>query len=119
MNDINKQEIIDKYSKIDLRLLRKDYSFFWLPFFSFTVPFLGCVVIFHYADSESRWIGFAFLLLILSIYGFYLVLRPLILRILIPVILFFFEFMSILFKGLHFMFIEIAEYLDKKIKESI
>jgi len=79
------KENIDKYPKVNLKQLKYDYHDSWLPFLFFIIPLAGAFCIFYFASSESKWIGFGFLFIFWSLYGFYLIMRPILLRIIIPI----------------------------------
>lgn len=115
MEEIIEEKNITKYSEFNLKQLKYDYRDFWLHFLFFIIPFAGTFCIFHFVDSKSKWIGFGFILIMWALYGFYLITRPLILRILIPIIMFFLRVIILLLKLLQYLFVGLAEYLEKKL----
>jgi succinate-acetate transporter protein len=117
MNNLSEKETIEKYSQFNVKQLRKDYNDFWISFIFFIVPLIGMYCIFHFVNHNSNWIGIGFILGIWALYGFYLVTRPLIIRIFIPLLLSFLAVIAIFIKGIQYVFALVGEYIEKKIEK--
>lgn len=113
------KEDVDTYSLFSLRQLRNDYRpivLFLFYFLAFLIPSLLTYAIFHYADSHSKWIGFAFLTGLWAVVGLFLLIRPVILRIIIPLFLFILQMITGIITILQVAIVTFAEYIEKQIK---
>lgn len=119
MKQLIKEEKIAKYSEFNLKQMKDDYRNFRFPqFLYFIILIGGTYCIFHFADSDSRWIYLGFVLILLPLYGFCIIISPLILRIIIPLMMF---LVSLIFFFLIFfqtLFVDLAGYIEKNLNKS-
>lgn len=110
---------VDKYSFFSLKQLRSDYQhilIFLFYFIAFLIPSVLTYIIFHYADSHSKWIGFGFFTGLWAVVGLFLLIRPVILRIIIPMFLFILQMIIGIITIFQVAIVTFAEYIEKQIK---
>lgn len=117
MND-RIEDCIKKYSIINLKQLKEDFRENWkVPLIMFMVPTVVSMLIFRFADKGSQVIGLGFLFGLWAIYGFFLLTKPIYLRVIIPVLISIIQVFIFLIMAFQYFLASISEYLEKNLKE--
>lgn len=105
---------INSYMRFNLHQLKGFYIRNWKYILIFYFPnliFTLCAV--EYGSIRNYfWYGLGFISVVLSFMGAYLLIRPILLNILIPIILKFFEFISLVIKICQIIFVHIAKLIE-------
>ena len=114
------EDYINRYSSVNLKQLTEDFRDNWkVPLIMFIVPMVVSALIFMFVDKGSNVIGIGFLFGLWAIYGFFLLTKPLYLRVIIPILIGIIQVFILLIMIFQYFLAAISEYIEKNLKEFI
>lgn len=111
-------ERVYQYSVFDFKKLKSDYHSllsFLFYFFFFFIPFILTYFIYTYTNINGLWIIAFFMTAFWTLAGLFLLIRPLILRIVFPSLLFLLSIVIGVVRILQATIVVIAEDIEKRI----